>query len=131
MSPVNSTDDVVQIGSCGIATYLKSLPTANIVTTNTVTAVLDSFLSVFTVITNALFIRTYRKTRELQNTSNMLLVVLATSDMLVGCLAEPLHITRATMEIYGNYSCFFVERKSSCYDFLQRTVIPDHHRYNA
>lgn len=103
--PHNSNTSNVEIGWCGIASYLVSFPTADIVTTNTIITVLYLFLAIFTVIINALFISTYHSNRILQNTSNMLLVVLAVSDILVGLLAEPISIIRAVMEIYGTHNC--------------------------
>jgi hypothetical protein len=75
------------------------------VTANAIIIIFDTFLAIFTVITNALFISTYHSNRILQNTSNMLLVVLAVSDILVGVLAEPMAIIRAIMEISGTHNC--------------------------
>lgn len=101
----NSSEDGVAFGSCGIATYLQTMPTDAIRTTNTVVVVLDTVLAIFSIVTNALFILTYHNIRELQNTANMLLVFLAISDILVGCFALPLHIVRAVMENNGDHSC--------------------------
>ena len=136
MTLLNTNSSSVEIAWCGIASYLKSLPTARIVTANTIIIVFDTFLAIFTVFTNALFISTYHNNRILQNTSNMLLVVLAVSDILVGLLAEPMSIIRAIMEINGSHSCvlFDISRLviifSSGLSFLTIIVIT-HDRYIA
>ena len=105
MPALDSNSSLVEVGLCGVATYLVSVPTVRIVTANTIIIIFDVFLAIFTVITNALFISTYLNNRILQNTSNMLLVVLAISDILVGLLAEPMAIIRAIMEILGTQNC--------------------------
>ena len=102
---LDSNSSLVEVGLCGIASYLVSYPTARIVATNTIIIVFDTFLAIFTVIINALFISTYLNNRILQNTSNLLLVVLAISDIFVGLLAEPMAIIRAIMEILGTHNC--------------------------
>lgn len=101
----NFTEDGVAFGSCGIATYLRTMPTGAIGTVNIVIIAVDTFLAIFSVVTNSLFILTYHNSRELRNTANMLLVFLAISDILVGCLVLPLHIVRAVMENNGDHSC--------------------------
>ena len=102
---LDSNSSLVEVGLCGIATYLESFPTARIVATNTIIIIFDMFLAIFTVIINALFISTYLNNRILQNTSNLLLVVLAMSDIFVGLLAQPMAIIRAVMEILGTHNC--------------------------
>ncbi|XP_046839957.1 adenosine receptor A2a-like [Xenia sp. Carnegie-2017] len=103
MFSFNSSE--LHVAWCGLASYLTSTPTTNIITANTVVIIVDMFLAVFTVVVNGLFISTYFNNRNLQNTSNMLLVTLAVSDILVGGLALPLAITRATMEILETFNC--------------------------
>ncbi len=134
--PFESNSSLVEIGRCGIATYLVSFPTGRIVTANTIIIILNTLFAIFTVITNALFISTYLSNRILQNTSNMLLVVLAVSDILVGALAQPMAIIRAIMEITGTHNCtlFNISRLviifCSGLSFLTINVIT-HDRYIA
>ncbi|XP_028414447.1 adenosine receptor A2a-like [Dendronephthya gigantea] len=127
---------LVEVGWCRIATYLVSLPTPRIVTANMIVIIFNVFLAIFTVLINALFISTYLSNRILQNTSNMLLIVLAVSDILVGVLAQPIAITRATMEIYGAHNCFLFDTSRLIYIFCSglsflTNIVITHDRYIA
>ena len=108
---------LVEVGWCRIATYLVSLPTARIVAANTIVIIFNFFLAIFTVMINALLISTYLSNRILQNTSNMLLIVLSVSDILVGALAQPIAIIRAIMEIHGTHNCLLFDISRFIYIF--------------
>ena len=132
----NVTASSVQVGWCGVASYLVSIPTPRIITANTIIIIFNMFLAIFTVFTNALFISTYHSNRILQNTSNMLLVVLAVSDILVGMFAQPMAIIRGIMEIGGSHNCTLFNISRLVYIFSSglsffTIIVITHDRYIA
>ena len=70
-------------------------------------------VSVFTIlilipgiILNALVLMAYRKNRQLQIPSNMLLMALAVTDLFICVVVQPLLVVKKIVEMYTTFQCF-------------------------
>ena len=67
--------------------------------------VANSFLSILGVFLNALVITVYAKNKTLRTSCNMLFVALASSDLMVTSIVQPLLVVRMVQEIFGTHNC--------------------------
>lgn len=67
--------------------------------------VLNGLLSIPGISLNVLVIMVYWRNRNLRTSSNMLLVVLACSDLMVNSIVQPLFMARSVKEITGTHNC--------------------------
>ena len=65
----------------------------------------NSLVSLPGVIFNVLVIAAYVRNKNLRTPSNMLFIVLAFSDLMVGVIVQPLQILRAVQELLGTVDC--------------------------
>lgn len=87
-------------------TYYWTLPATGMhLYTNAILMVVDVVLSLVGTFANLLIITAFAKRNRLRTLSNMLLVTLACSDVLVTAVVQPLHAVRMLKEIYGTHNC--------------------------
>ena len=105
-----STDgqDVYKFCYRNIATYLDFPAENEHLLSNIFLAVINSILAVFGTLSNIFVIITYWKSKDpsMKRLSNMIIIALAFSDLLVCAVVQPLFVIRkGYLEINGEYNC--------------------------
>ena len=62
-------------------------------------------LSILGILANVLVVAAYAVNKRLRTSPNMLLVVLAVSDLMVTAVVQPLYVARKLQEIIGTHNC--------------------------
>lgn len=87
-------------------TYYWTLPAIGLhLYTNLALIVISISTALFGIITNVLVVVSYFKNSRLRTLSNVPLLSLAFSDLVVTAVVLPLHVTRLVKEIYGTHDC--------------------------
>ena len=73
--------------------------------TNIVVVIINLALLLLGIVANVLVITAYAVNKRLRTSPNMLLVVLAVSDVMVTAVVQPLYVARKLEEIFGNRNC--------------------------
>lgn len=97
------------LGRCSdffVTFYWKSAAIGVHLYVGVVTIFINVLLSLCGTFTNVLIIVVYGTTRRLRTLSNMLLVTLAASDLLVTAVVQPLCAVRMLKEVFGTHDCF-------------------------
>ena len=106
------------IGECTLTSYLRRVPSRNIVEHKIALIIIQSILCPFAISINILFLKAYYSNYRLQNTSNLLLANLSLSNLFYVALALPLQILRHTMEIMGTHICILWDIQQCTFLYL-------------
>ena len=106
MAENRSTEGV--LGRCDvmIVTYYWTLPAVGPhLYTNVALIMISVSMAFFGIIANILVVLCYFKNSHLRTLSNIALISLAFSDLLVTTVLKPLHVTRLVLEVFGSHDC--------------------------
>lgn len=101
-STVKEEMDVV---NCSFQRVIRFPHTMSARVTALSTCVISALGLITAVLCNTLFIIAFSRTRELRTLTNLFLVSLSCTDLLVGAVVEPLYITRQSLALSGIDNC--------------------------
>ena len=106
MAENNTVEGELRRCNVFFVTYYWTQPAIGVhLYTNIALIVISLSSAVFGTFANALVVLSYFKNSRLRTLSNIPLLSLAFSDILVTALVLPLHVTRFVEEIYGSHDC--------------------------
>ncbi|XP_028393151.1 beta-2 adrenergic receptor-like [Dendronephthya gigantea] len=101
----NGTNDIERCSNV-VVTYYRTVPAEGLhLYTNILMIIISVLSAFFGSIANILVILSYFKNSRLRTKSNIPLLSLGFSDLLVTAVVLPLHATRMVMESYGGHNC--------------------------